>query len=223
MVLISKSALYFFDHVNTLFIAIKGKHHNGHEYIDKLFKNGIKNFIIEKQHFDFLEKYKSANFILVKDSLQALQDISSYYRQNVAIPIIGITGSNGKTMVKEWLNYVLQDSFLIARSPKSFNSQVGVPLSIWQLKDNTELGIFEAGISVPGEMKKLEKIIKPTFGLLTNIGPPHQENFNSLQQKLDEKLHLFKNCKKIFYCKDHQLIHNTIDNNPRYSDKKLFT
>ncbi len=196
---------------NTLFIAIPGKHHDGHKYIPELYKKGICNYLVQKNHFQEFKKYNKASFIVVNNSVEALHAISSFHRSNFSVPVIGITGSNGKTMIKEWLNYVLHDTFAIARSPKSYNSQVGVPLSVWQLDNTTELGIFEAGISMPGEMQNLEYIIKPTIGLITNIGPPHQENFQSLEQKAREKLRLFRHCKIIFYCKDHNIIHELIE------------
>ena len=121
-------------------------------------------------------------------------------------PVIGITGSNGKTVVKEWLNYLLSPDFRIVRSPKSYNSQIGVPLSIWQMEEGDQLGIFEAGISQPGEMVKLEKIIRPTLGIFTNIGEAHSEGFSSLEEKIREKPKLFTGSDTLMYCKDHQAI-----------------
>ncbi len=125
-------------------------------------------------------------------------------------PVIGITGSNGKTVVKEWLNYLLSPDFRIVRSPKSYNSQIGVPLSIWQMEEGDQLGIFEAGISLPGEMEKLQKIIRPTLGIFTNIGEAHSEGFSSLQEKIREKLTLFTGSDTLVYCKDHQSIDDIV-------------
>ena len=179
----------------SLFFALKGSRRDGHQFISELCKRGIQNFIISEvvNVTDFPE----ANFILVGDTLEALQRLAGFHRKQFSIPVIGITGSNGKTIVKEWLYQLLHGNFNIVRSPKSYNSQIGVPLSIWQMGSHHELAIFEAGISKPGEMEKLEKIIQPTIGILTNIGEAHSENFPNREEKLKEKLKLFAHASKV--------------------------
>ena len=179
----------------SLFFALKGSRRDGHQFISELCKRGIQNFIISEvvNVADFPE----ANFILVGDTLEALQRLAGFHRKQFSIPVIGITGSNGKTIVKEWLYQLLHGNFNIVRSPKSYNSQIGVPLSIWQMGSHHELAIFEAGISKPGEMEKLEKIIQPTIGILTNIGEAHSENFPNREEKLKEKLKLFAHASKV--------------------------
>ena len=174
----------------SLFFALKTIHNDGHKYITDAYKKGIRNFIVSEQ-VD-LKQVAEANIIFVKDTLSALQKIAAFHRSHFRFPVIGITGSNGKTIVKEWLYQLLQDDFEIVRSPKSFNSQIGVPLSVWQMNRQHTLGIFEAGISTVGEMQHLEQIIRPTIGLLTNIGEAHDAGFGSQQQKLLEKAGLFQ-------------------------------
>jgi len=176
---------------SSLFFAIVGARRNGHQFIDEVYKKGVRSFVVS--HEVDVKKFPEANFIKVDDSLQALQTLGIEHRKNFNIPVIGITGSNGKTIVKEWLYQLLHPDYNIVRSPKSFNSQIGVPLSVWQMNAQHTLGIFEAGISKPGEMDKLEKIIQPTIGVLTNIGEAHSEGFNSLAQKEKEKRLLFRN------------------------------
>lgn len=176
---------------SSLFFALKTKHNDGHKYLAGAYKKGIRNFIVSSQPAQQLEK---SNVILVEDTLTALQELASFHRQHFSFPVIGITGSNGKTIVKEWLNHLLEEDYTIVRSPKSFNSQIGVPLSVWQMNEQHTLGIFEAGISSPGEMEQLEKMIQPTVGVLTNIGEAHSEGFLDNTHKLAEKLLLFKNC-----------------------------
>lgn len=195
---------------NTLFFAIKGARQNGHQYIQLLYDKGIRNFIIEEE-IDVLN-FPAANFIKVKNSIEALQQITAFHRHQFQIPIIGVTGSNGKTVVKEWLYQILEQDFKIVRSPKSYNSQIGVPLSVWQINDNHQLGIFEAGISQPYEMQNLEKIIKPTVGIFTNIGEAHGEGFLNVRQKINEKLQLFAFSNHIIYCKDYEELHNAAVN-----------
>jgi len=179
----------------SLFFALKGSRRDGHQFISELYQRGIQNFIISEMIpvADFPE----ANFILVNDALEALRRLAGFHRKQFNIPVIGITGSNGKTIVKEWLYQLLHENFNIVRSPKSYNSQIGVPLSIWQMNSHHELAIFEAGISRPGEMEKLEKIIQPTIGVLTNIGEAHSENFPNKEEKLKEKLKLFAHASKV--------------------------
>ena len=162
--------------------------------------------------------YPDANFILVENTLDALQHLASYHRKQFNFPVIGITGSNGKTIVKEWLYQLLHKDYNIVRSPKSYNSQIGVPLSVWQMNEQHSLAIFEAGISQPGEMEKLEEIIQPTIGILTNIGEAHSEGFNSFTEKALEKIKLFRHCKKIIYNKDNAA-HLDLEN----EDKSFFS
>ena len=193
---------------SSLFFAIKGSRHDGHRFIPDLVKQGVRNFIVN----DFSDEFKKlgANFIVVEDPLAALQSLSAHHRSRFHIPVIGITGSNGKTIVKEWLYQLLRPDHNIVRSPKSFNSQIGVPLSIWLMKEENQLAIIEAGISLPDEMQKLERIIHPTIGIFTNIGSAHDENFKSTEQKVIEKLKLFSGVKSLIYCKDYVDIHDNI-------------
>lgn len=174
---------------STLFFALTTTHTDGHLFIDDAYKKGVRNFII--CHPVEPANLPEANLVLVEDSLQALQFLATHHRNQFSLPVIGITGSNGKTIVKEWLNQLLYEDYKIARSPKSYNSQLGVPLSVWQLNEQHTLGIFEAGISQPGEMAQLEKIIRPSIGVLTNIGEAHDAGFSSHEEKLKEKLKLF--------------------------------
>lgn len=183
----------------TLFIALSGVNNDAHLYIAELIEKGVQNFVV--QYIPENVKGK-ANFFVVKNTLKALQELAGYYRDLFDFPIIGITGSNGKTIVKEWLNFLLSPDYNIIRSPKSYNSQVGVPLSVIAINEKHNLGIFEAGISTVNEMINLEKIIKPKIGVLTNIGSAHDEGFLNLVQKIDEKLLLFKDCPIIIYQKN---------------------
>ena len=159
--------------LNSLFFALKGPRRDGHQFIPELYKKGVRSFVVSEEQ-DILI-YPEAIFIKVSDTLVALQQIAIHHRSLFDKPVIGITGSNGKTIVKEWLYQLLQEEYHIVRSPKSYNSQIGVPLSIWQMDEQHTLGIFEAGISKHGEMETLEKIIQPTIGVLTNIGEAHSE------------------------------------------------
>jgi len=179
----------------SVFFALKGARRDGHQFISELYTRGVQNFIISE--IVKVTEYPEANFILVRDTLEALQRLAGFHRKQFNIPVIGITGSNGKTIVKEWLYQLLHENFNIVRSPKSYNSQIGVPLSIWQMNSHHELAIIEAGISKPGEMEKLEKIIQPTIGILTNIGEAHSENFQNREEKLKEKLKLFTHASKV--------------------------
>lgn len=192
----------------TLFFALIGKRGDGHDYIEELYARGVRNFVVchlpAKPHSD-------ANYLVVKDTLNALQTLSAKHRAQFDIPVVGITGSNGKTIVKEWLYQLLSPDLNITRSPRSYNSQIGVPLSTWYIGDHTQLAIIEAGISMPGEMHRLQPIIRPTIGIITNIGGAHQENFFSLQEKCLEKLELFKECDIIIYNGDDDLITNCIN------------
>ncbi|MCW3107578.1 MAG: UDP-N-acetylmuramoyl-tripeptide--D-alanyl-D-alanine ligase, partial [Segetibacter sp.] len=175
----------------TLFFALHSARRNGETFIEELFKAGVKSFVVTK-NFDH-SKFPEANFLFVPDVLRALQKLAAFHRAQFQMPVIGITGSNGKTIVKEWLYQLLNEDYNIVRSPKSYNSQIGVPLSVWQMNESHALAIFEAGISEVGEMDFLEKIIQPTIGILTNVGAAHSAGFSSKEQKVHEKLKLFKN------------------------------
>ncbi len=179
----------------SLFFALKGPRRDGHLFIPELYNKGVKSFVISEKIK--LADFPEANFVLVNDTLEALQWLAAFHRKQFNIPVIGITGSNGKTIVKEWLYQLLHEKFNIVRSPKSYNSQIGVPLSVWQMNAHHELAIFEAGISEPGEMEILGKIIQPTIGILTNIGEAHSENFINREEKLKEKLKLFSHANKV--------------------------
>lgn len=179
-----------FAPASSLFFALKGPRRDGHQFIADLYKRGVMNFVVDRQME--IREYPGANFLKVNDSLEALQLLAAHHRRQFSIPVIGITGSNGKTIVKEWLYQLLHQDYTIVRSPKSYNSQIGVPLSVWQMNKQHTLAIFEAGISRPEEMEKLQKIIQPTIGVLTNIGEAHSEGFTSLQEKETEKKKLFK-------------------------------
>lgn len=196
------------NNAGTLFFALKGQNRDGHEYIADLITKDVLNFVVT--HIPDSSKNK-ANFFVVDDTLKALQDFAIYYRQLFDITVIGITGSSGKTIVKEWLNYLLSPEYNIIRSPKSYNSQVGVPLSVIGINARHDLGIFEAGISTTGEMEKLEPIIKPQIGVLTNIGPAHDESFKSREEKIREKLKLFTNADVLIFRKDNSVEKELID------------
>ncbi|MBI3509515.1 MAG: bifunctional UDP-N-acetylmuramoyl-tripeptide:D-alanyl-D-alanine ligase/alanine racemase [Bacteroidetes bacterium] len=210
------------DHTaNTLFFAIKGEHHNAHDFISDIYQKGIRNFVVEELPADAETVFSEGNFLVVKNSLAALQQLAAAHRGKFSIPVIGITGSNGKTIVKEWLWQLLRDEKKIVRSPKSYNSQVGVPLSVWQMSASDELAIFEAGISRVGEMEKLSAILRPTIGLMTNIGTAHDENFSGPDQKLLEKIKLFSGAGTVICCKDNAEIFSALQNN--FPGTKLFT
>jgi len=200
----------FIDHVSidsrslqngsqTLFFALSGANNDAHLYISELIQKGVQNFVVQYIPDNYNGK---ANFLVVEDTLKALQVFAAYYRNLFDFPVIGLTGSNGKTIVKEWLNFLLSPDYNIIRSPKSYNSQVGVPLSVIAINEKHNLGIFEAGISTVNEMANLEKIIQPYIGVLTNIGSAHDEGFLNLEQKINEKLELFKNSNVIIYQKN---------------------
>lgn len=186
----------------TLFFALHSERNDGHHYIDELYHRGVRNFVVEQLPDAFSSIYKQANFLQVDNSLLALQQLTTWHRSAFTIPIVGITGSNGKTMVKEWLSQLLSFDHNVTRSPKSYNSQIGVPLSVWLLNESSEIGIIEAGISKRGEMEALQKIIQPTIGVLTSLGAAHQENFSSIEEKCKEKLLLFKDTQALVYQMD---------------------
>ena len=186
----------------TLFFALKTEKNDGHKYIEELYRRGVRNFVVSPPTLDGgglpqRLSLENCNFLVVKSPLKALQDLAAYHRSKLDIPVIGITGSNGKTTVKEWLYQLLSPDFNVCRSPRSYNSQVGVPLSVWLINPHNDLAIIEAGISRSGEMAKLERIIKPTIGVMTNLGAAHQENFMSYGIKCAEKMLLFKDCQTL--------------------------
>ncbi len=193
----------------SLFFALTSARRDGHDFIDELYNQGVRNFVVKKQ--PDTTSYPQANFLLVADTLIALQQIAAWHRSQFQYPVIGITGSNGKTIVKEWLYQLLTPSYNIIRSPRSYNSQLGVPLSVWQMTAQHNLAIFEAGISKPNEMVSLRNIIQPTIGILTNIGEAHSENFVNLAQKTKEKTELFANADILFYNTDNPFIQSEID------------
>lgn len=187
---------------HTLFFALVGPNNDAHNYIEDLMGIGVQNFVVT--HIPE-ECENRANFLVVENTLVALQQFAAYYRSLFEFPIIGLTGSNGKTIVKEWLNFLLSPDYNVIRSPKSYNSQVGVPLSVIAINEKHNLGIFEAGISTVSEMDKLEKIIKPTIGVLTNIGSSHDEGFADLEQKIQQKMLLFQDAEVLIYQKSAQI------------------
>ena len=196
------------DPAVSLFFALSTDRNDGHKYIRNLYEKGVRNFVV-CHPFSGMDELKTgssqmpeANLLWVSDTLAALQQLTAFHRKRFDIPVIGIAGSNGKTIVKEWLYQLLHDQLTVVRSPRSYNSQTGVPLSVWQLDEQTGLGIFEAGISLPDEMQRLESIIQPTIGIFTTIGDAHQENFASMETKCLEKLKLFEHSEKIIYCED---------------------
>jgi alanine racemase len=175
-----------------LFFAIRSERNDGHKYVSDAYRAGVRNFVVEQ--LPDLALLPKANVVVVKNSVKALQLVAAAHRKQYTIPVVGITGSNGKTIVKEWLNQLLCDDFNLVRSPKSYNSQIGVPLSVWNMETVHTLALFEAGISMPGEMDELAKIIAPTIGIFTSIGSAHSENFLSKRQLIGEKLNLFAHC-----------------------------
>ena len=199
----------------TLFFALKTKRNDGHKYIEELYAKGVRNFVVTELP-DTIKHCQGSNFLVVNDTLKALQRLAAKHREQFDIPVIGITGSNGKTVVKEWIYQLVTPDKVVTRSPRSYNSQIGVPLSVWLMNEHTELGVFEAGISEMGEMEALQPIIRPTIGIITNIGGAHQENFASLQEKCMEKLQLFKDCDVLIYNGDNELISSCVS-------KSLFT
>lgn len=201
-----------------VFFAIRGERHDGHQYIHELYRRGIRQFVVEviPENSGALEQ---CNIIKVDAAVDALQKLVAFHRAEFSIPVVGITGSNGKTIIKEWLYQVLSKDHTIVKNPGSYNSQVGVPLSVWQMQKHHQLGIFEAGISRPGEMEKLARVIRPTLGIFTNIGSAHDEGFDSSAEKIKEKLTLFENADVLIYCKDH----TEIDEAVRAKSLKTFT
>lgn len=191
--------------IETLFFALVTSGNNGHNYIRNAYDKGVRSFVISDKNKRY-DKYNDATFLLVSNTLEALHTLAASRRDKFRGNVIGITGSNGKTIVKEWLSELLVDDYKIIRSPKSYNSQIGVPHSAWLLDNEADMAFLEAGISQPGEMEKLERIIRPRYGIITNIGEAHQSNFQSVEQKVDEKLKLFKNSEVVIYRKDYPSI-----------------
>ncbi len=206
---------------NSVFFAIKGDRHDGHLFLNEVYISGVRNFIVSND-ID-ISAFPNSNILKVNDAVEALQTLTAYHRKQFTFPVIGITGSNGKTIVKEWLYQLLRKSKRIVRSPKSYNSQIGVPLSVWLCEEDYELGIFEAGISHAGEMSALKKMIEPTIGIFTNVGQAHDENFDDWDDKVEEKIKLFYSCEVLIYCKDYKAIHKTVQENAIVKNIPAFT
>lgn len=193
-----------------VFFAIRGDRRDGRQFIPEVYRKGIRQFVVETTEGLPPEIIGNSNIIETTNSLASLQMLAAHKRAQFKAPVIAITGSNGKTIIKEWLFEALSPELKIVKSPKSFNSQLGVPLSVWQMNPSHELGIFEAGISKPGEMENLQKVIQPTVGIFTNIGVAHDEGFSSQEQKIREKIKLFRSCRSIIYNRDYAEIHRQL-------------
>ena len=204
----------------TLFFALKSERNDGMRYIPDLYHRGVRNFVVTTLPDNSDSLYPNANFLKVADTLVALQRLAERHREAFSIPVVGITGSNGKTIVKEWLYQLLSPERVVTRSPRSYNSQIGVPLSVWLLDKRSEVALFEAGISQPGEMGRLRSIIQPTIGVLTSLGSAHQENFSSLEEKCREKCRLFHDTKALVFCADDDTVRKTIDE-ARYPGERI--
>ncbi len=212
----------FVQPAGTLFFALVSKRNDGHRYIGELYDKGVRTFVVSDADFPFQE-YPEAAFMVVSDTLLALQQLASWHRRQYGLPVVGITGSNGKTIVKEWLYQLLQDDLKIVRSPKSYNSQTGVPLSVWQIRSGDELALIEAGISEPDEMNRLQPVILPSIGIFTNIGQAHAGNFINKEQKIAEKLKLFTHVETLIFCSDHLDIQQRIISTEAFRKLRLFT
>ncbi|RYU83722.1 bifunctional UDP-N-acetylmuramoyl-tripeptide:D-alanyl-D-alanine ligase/alanine racemase [Hymenobacter persicinus] len=197
----------------SLFFALRGPQHNGHRYLPELYAKGVRLFVVEDEAEipGGLVAFPEAGVLLVPNSLAALQALAAHHRRQFHLPVFGITGSNGKTIVKEWLAQLLSPDELVCKSPRSFNSQVGVPLSVWELNPTHTLGIFEAGISERGEMPRLARVIQPTLGLFTTLGTAHDAGFASPEEKVGEKMALFADVDTLFYCRDQALVHQAAE------------
>ena len=194
----------------TIFFALRTDAGDGHNYIPDLFDKGVRNFVVADDYYPQPE-CAAANYIAVESPLDALQALATFHRRRFReLPVIGITGSRGKTAVKEWLYQLLKDDYRIVRSPRSYNSQIGVPLSLWDIDNNTDLAIIEAGISRVGEMDNLQAMIRPTIGIITNLGSEHNDGFSSMEQKAQEKAKILFNCEGIVFCADDPLVTHTI-------------
>ena len=218
-ILVDSRKLVFPD--TSLFFALNTGRRNGHAYISDLYDREVRSFVLDESIDE--TTFPEASFVKVSNALEALQQLVTRHRKQFHIPVIGITGSNGKTIVKEWLNYLLEKEYHIIRSPKSYNWQIGVPLSVWPIEKSDQLGIFEAGISQPGEMEKLQKMMAPTIGIITNLGEAHDEGFASKKEKLHEKLKLFKESAVVIYCKDHQLVQQGLQEVYENAGKSFFS
>jgi Alr-MurF fusion protein len=194
---------------SSVFFAIKGLHHDGHQYIGDLARFGVKQFVVES-HYQPAGELADCNFFRCDSTLAALQDLVAFHRSKLSAKVIGITGSNGKTIIKEWLYQLLSDDYKTIKNPGSYNSQLGVPLSVWQLQPHHEIGIFEAGISTRSEMQKLQRIILPQIGIFTNLRSAHDEGFTNAREKAEEKAKLFKESEVVIYCRDHELVHDVL-------------
>ncbi len=186
-----------------VFFAVRGERHDGHRFIADVYQQGIRHFVVEYDSPEW-PGYAEGNFLLVTSAIDALQKIASHHRAHFDIPVIGITGSNGKTIIKEWLYQLLSRRDVVVKNPGSYNSQVGVPLSVWKMSQQHTIGVFEAGVSRPDEMRKLHAVIKPTIGIFTNIGPAHDEGFSSREEKVGEKLELFRGVQRLICCRDQE-------------------
>ena len=195
----------------TLFFALKSERNDGMRYIADLYHRGVRNFVVNKLPEKAEQQFPDSNFLKVADTLVALQRLAERHREAFSIPVVGITGSNGKTIVKEWLYQLLSPEKVVTRSPRSYNSQIGVPLSVWLLNEQTEVGLFEAGISQKGEMGRLRSIIQPTIGVLTSLGSAHQENFSSIEEKCREKCRLFHDTKALVFCSDDDTVRQVVE------------
>lgn len=193
----------------TLFFALQSDRNDGHRYIEELYNRGVRSFVVEQLPHAL---HEDANYLKVPSVLNALQRLAERHRDEYNIPVIGITGSNGKTVVKEWLYQLLMPSMHVTRSPRSYNSQIGVPLSVWKLHEDTDIAIFEAGISKKGEMERLREIIQPTMGVFTYLGQAHQENFSSTKEKCEEKVQLFRDAEVVVFPYDDKEIRECIGN-----------
>ncbi len=206
-----------------LFFALKGEHHDGHRYIESLYTTRhVRCFVVSRGWQEY-RSFPEATFLFVEDTRRALQQLASYHRQRFQIPVVGITGSNGKTVVKEWLSEVLSSRWRVNHSPKSYNSQVGVPLSVLGLAPKDEVGVYEAGISEVGEMDRLREIIRPTLGIFTNLGLAHQAHFSDLESKAQEKLKLFRDAQKLVVCKDQEVVYRLAESYSRSHGVELVT
>lgn len=194
----------------TLFFALPGLHRNGNGFVHELYNKGVRNFLVEESFSFNQQELTEINLLQVASVQTALQQLAAYHRNRFSCPVIGITGSNGKTIVKEWIYQLLQYNYNIVRSPKSYNSQIGVPLSVWQMNTAHNLAVFEAGISKTGEMQQLKGIIEPTLGIFTNIGEAHNEGFENIAEKISEKVKLFTDCKAVVYCLDDGAVHHAM-------------
>lgn len=210
----------FFGAEGTLFFAIPTARNNGCNFIDELYGRGVRNFVVPK---DYRGSCTDVNIWYVDDVVAAMQRLAAYRRSQYSIPVVGITGSNGKTIVKDWFTQMVCEDMKVTSSPNSYNSQIGVPLSVWQLEASTELAVFEAGISEKGEMDRLERVIRPTIGVLTNLGQAHDENFASRKEKLAEKLRLFRNSNTLIYSGDDNVVASEIDSSEDLKNVAKFT